>query len=46
MAISKKNTTVLLGYEDELVTDKHKSILGYWINKIGGCPVRIIRSNQ
>ncbi|KAK6626588.1 hypothetical protein RUM44_009062 [Polyplax serrata] len=38
MAKSKKNTVVLLGYEDETVTEKHKPIVGYWTNKVGGCP--------
>lgn len=30
---------VYLGYEDEYVTDKHRSSLSYTTNKIGGYPV-------
>lgn len=42
MAKCKKSNSenVLLGFEDEIITEKHKSNVGYWTNKIGGCPVR------
>jgi len=32
-------TKVYLGYEDEYVTDKHRSLLNFTTNKIGGYPV-------
>lgn len=32
-------TRVYLGYEDEYVTDKHRSLLNFTTNKIGGHPV-------
>lgn len=30
---------VLLGYEDELISDKYKDQVDYVVNKIGGKPV-------
>lgn len=32
-------TKVYLGYEDEYVADKHRSLLNFTTNKIGGHPV-------
>ena len=32
-------TKIYLGYEDEYVTDKHRSFVNYTTNKIGGKPV-------
>lgn len=34
-------TRIYLGYEDEYVTDKHRSMLNFTTNKIGGYPVGI-----
>lgn len=35
-------TKVYLGYEDEYVTEKHRSLVNFTTNKIGGKPVRIV----
>lgn len=40
------NKSILLGYEDELITDKHTSLVGYWTNKIGGMPVSAPHINR
>ena len=32
-------TKVYLGYEDEYVTEKHRSLVNFTTNKIGGKPV-------
>uniref|UniRef100_A0A1B6CVA3 Programmed cell death protein 2 C-terminal domain-containing protein n=1 Tax=Clastoptera arizonana TaxID=38151 RepID=A0A1B6CVA3_9HEMI len=36
--MAKKNDKVLLGYEDEVITEKHKSFVDFTTNKIGGKP--------
>lgn len=36
--MARKNARILLGFEDECVTDKHKSLLNFSTNKIGGKP--------
>lgn len=37
--MAEKNVKVLLGFEDELILDKHQSVVNYTTNKIGGKPV-------
>lgn len=37
--MAKHHSKVLLGFEDELITDKHKGLLNFTVNKIGGKPV-------
>ncbi|CAG9772430.1 unnamed protein product [Ceutorhynchus assimilis] len=36
--MAKNNNVVLLGYEDELITEKHGGQVDYTVNKIGGEP--------
>lgn len=33
------NTRAYLGYEDEYITEKHKGIVNFITNKVGGKPV-------
>lgn len=33
------NAKIYLGYEDERVTEKHRSLVNFTTNKIGGKPV-------
>jgi hypothetical protein len=40
--MAKNKSVVLLGYEDEVVTDKHKQFIDFTTNKIGGDAVRKI----
>lgn len=35
----KNRSKVYLGYEDEFITDKHRSLVNFTTNKIGGKPV-------
>jgi hypothetical protein len=37
--MAQNNTKVLLGFEDELITEKHKNQINFTTNKIGGKPV-------
>lgn len=37
--MAHKDFSVLLGYEDEMITDKHKGQTNFTTNKIGGKPV-------
>jgi hypothetical protein len=37
--MAKNVNRVLLGYEDESVTDKYKSLVNFTTNKVGGKPV-------
>lgn len=37
--MARKGPKVLLGFEDEYVTEKHKSIVNFTTNKVGGRPV-------
>lgn len=37
--MAKNTSSVLLGFEDEPITDKYKDQLNFTINKIGGIPV-------
>lgn len=37
--MAKNKCIVYLGYEDEHVTDKNRSLIDYTTNKIGGQPV-------
>lgn len=39
--MAKNKCIVYLGYEDEMVTDKNRSLIDYCTNKIGGQPVSI-----
>ncbi|KAJ3627162.1 hypothetical protein MTP99_014561 [Tenebrio molitor] len=36
--MAQNNTKVLLGFEDELITEKHKNQINFTTNKIGGKP--------
>ncbi|CAK1544026.1 unnamed protein product [Leptosia nina] len=36
--MAKKQGKVYLGYEDEIVSDKNKTLLNFTVNKIGGLP--------
>lgn len=38
--MAKNKSIVLLGFDDEAITEKQKQLLDYKINKIGGKPVR------
>lgn len=38
-------TKVYLGYEDDYVTDKHRNLINFTTNKIGGFPVSIRRKS-
>jgi hypothetical protein len=40
--MAKNKSVVLLGYEDEVVTEKHKQFIDFTTNKIGGDAVRKI----
>ena len=43
----KKGPKVYLGYDDEYVTEKHRSLVHYTTNKIGGKPVsRFVQYNN
>ena len=37
--MARKGQKVLLGFEDECITEKHKSLVNFTTNKIGGKPV-------
>lgn len=37
--MAKSTSLVLLGYDDEQMTDKHLSLVDFTTNKIGGKPV-------
>lgn len=37
----KNRSSVYLGYEDEFVTEKYRSLVNFTTNKIGGKPVRL-----
>ena len=37
--MARKVPKVLLGFEDECITEKHKSLVNFTTNKIGGKPV-------
>jgi len=39
--MARKGPKVLLGFEDECITEKHKSLVSFTTNKIGGKPVSI-----
>jgi hypothetical protein len=39
--MARKGPKVLLGFEDECITEKHKSLVNFTTNKIGGKPVSI-----
>lgn len=41
--MARNRCVVLLGFEDEPVTDKHRSIIDFTTNKIGGKPVSAIK---
>lgn len=38
--MAKNNIQVLLGFEDEIVSDKNKHLVNFKTNKFGGKPVR------
>lgn len=38
--MAKNKCTVLLGYEDDLITEKQKHFIDFTTNKVGGKPVR------
>jgi hypothetical protein len=38
--MARKGPKVLLGFEDESITEKHKLHVSFTTNKIGGKPVR------
>lgn len=40
--MAKNKSLVLLGFDDDLISEKQKQSLDFKINKIGGKPVRII----
>lgn len=40
--MAKNAPLVLLGYDDEVITDKQKSFIDYTVNKIGGKAVSIL----
>ena len=40
--MARKGPKVLLGFEDECITEKHKSLMNFTTNKIGGKPVNCI----
>lgn len=37
--MAHKDPVILLGYEDEAITDKHRGQINFTANKIGGKPV-------
>jgi pre-rRNA-processing protein TSR4 len=37
--MARKGSKVLLGFEDEYITEKHKSLVNFTTNKVGGRPV-------
>lgn len=37
--MAKNKSVVYLGFEDELITDKNKSLVDYTVAKVGGLPV-------
>jgi hypothetical protein len=41
LVMARKGPKVLLGFEDECITEKHKSLVNFTTNKIGGKPVSI-----
>lgn len=40
--MAKNKCTVLLGYEDDLITEKQKHFIDFTTNKVGGKAVRLI----
>jgi hypothetical protein len=44
LVMARKGPKVLLGFEDECITDKHKSLVSFTTNKIGGRPVSMFFS--
>lgn len=44
--MAKNKSLVLLGFDDDLITEKQKQSLDFKINKIGGKPVRILLINK
>lgn len=40
--MAKNTSTVYLGYEDEAITEKNKSLVDFMTNKVGGQPVMLI----
>lgn len=40
--MARKNPIILLGYDDELITDKHRGQINFTTNKIGGKPVSVV----
>lgn len=39
--MAKNTSTVYLGFEDEAITEKNKSLVDFMTNKVGGQPVSI-----
>lgn len=39
-------TKVYLGYEDEYILDKHRTLVNFTTNKIGGKPVSLMNFNS
>lgn len=39
--MAKKQGKVYLGYEEEIISEKNKTLLSFTVNKIGGLPVSI-----
>lgn len=44
--MARKGAKVLLGFEDELITDKYRSCTDFMTNKIGGKPVSLLKLYQ
>lgn len=42
--MAKNTSLVLLGYDDEQISEKHISLVDYTTNKIGGKPVSSLQS--
>lgn len=40
--MARKGAKVLLGFEDELITDKYRTCTDFTTNKLGGKPVSIL----
>lgn len=39
--MAKNTSTVYLGFEDEAISEKNKSLVDFMTNKVGGPPVRL-----
>ncbi len=42
--MAKNTSTVYLGYEDEAITEKNKSLVDFMTNKVGGQPVSALNN--